>query len=56
MQKKNSIKSKKNTKKTTSKKEAVLTREEFLEFLRKVSRPIKKGGKLIGAKKSKTSE
>ena len=43
----------------TSKQENVVTREDFLNFLRKVSRPIptkKQGGKSSEKEKSKTSE
>jgi len=52
-------KQKQTKKQDTSKEEDIVTREDFLSFLRKVSRPIptkKQGGKSSVKGKSKTSE
>ena len=50
---------KKQSKNTPSKEEEVFTREDFLNFLKKVSRPVptkKQDGKSSVKEKSKTSE
>ena len=49
-------KSKQTIKKTTPKKEAVLTKEKFLKILNQVIRPVSEKQKLPVKGKSKTSE